>query len=428
MMERKINLKHLTKIEGHARLYIEIKKSIVKKVELDIFEGARFFEGILVGKKWNELAPVTSRICGICSVAHTLAALNAIEKAFEVVISEQTQKMRELLSIGGIIQSHVLHLFFLTLPEKLGKESAISMVESHKEIIEIALRLKRLGNQIVSTIAGRDVHPIAAVVGGFSRMPIKSDLVELKKLLRIVEKDAKRTLEIFEELDWPVIDQPVPHISICGDKYFACDKVIKCEDGACYPVGDYEDYFKEYFKKSSTAEYVKFGNGEKSYLVGALSRVLAKRDLLSSKTKKIMKKIEKQRNSPFMINLAQAVEIFEGVRRAKKLFSELEFNEELCKEFKFKKSEGVGAIEAPRGVLFHKYKFDKNGYCIFANITTPTSQNLENIEVAIKTLLSDILYETEESIKRKVSELIRSYDPCISCATHSLELVWKEVK
>ena len=422
-MNKELNLDQITKIEGNARLHISIKKGNVSQVKLDIFEGARFFEGILKGKRWDEIPHVVSRICGVCSVSHTLAALNAIENCFGVHITKQTRQIRELLSIGGIIQSHVLHLYFLTLPSYFGYDSAIDMVKGYREDIERGLRLKRIGNEIVRVIAGRDVHPIAAVVGGFSRIPCVAELKRLRLQLTQVKKDAEKTIDLFLSLKYPALNVDIPYISAGGKNYFETEKIVKCERGICYPAADYENYFSEYFKKDSTAEYVSLAHERlKAYLVGALPRVIAKKNMLSKKSMQFVKTVEKNLKNPFMTNIAQAIEIYEGVLRAEKLLDDISFRQGTIGVITPKKSSGVGIIEAPRGLLFHKYSFDKEGYCTSANITSPTSQNLESIEGAVTQLLPSILNKGKMEIKKQVESLIRAYDPCISCATHFLEI------
>ena len=184
---KKITLDHITKIEGHARLFIKIKDSTVKKCSLKIFEGSRYFEGIVKGKHYSDLPDITSRICGVCSVSHTVASIKAIENAFGLKVSEQTQLLRELLIIGGVLQSHVLHLYFLVLPDYYGCSSAIELAKKDASLVKRALLIKRTANNMVSTIAARDVHPISADIGGFTRLPEQSKLNGLIKDLSLIK-------------------------------------------------------------------------------------------------------------------------------------------------------------------------------------------------------------------------------------------------
>lgn len=421
-MAKTIDINYITKIEGHAKLYVKIDKGKVKKVALDIFEGSRFFEGILKDKKYNDLPNISSRICGVCSVVHTLTSLKAIENAFNIKASKQTEILRELLNIGGTIQSHTLHLYFMVLPDYLGYPNALKMASEYKEEFKRALRLKKLGNEIVRTIGGRDIHPIVAVVGGFTRLPDKKQLNLLLKNLRAAKKDSNKTLKLFSKLEYPKFEKFKEYFALEGDYYFSTTDQIACKGKTCIPINNYEKHFREYFKQGSTAEFAV--KGQKSYMVGALARIVNNRKLISKENQPYLNIIRNNMYNPYMNVLAQAIEIHEGVKRCIDVIENLKLKEEALVEVKPKKAVGFGASEAPRGILFHKYEFDKKGFSKFVNITTPTTQNLQNIEDNIRALLSSLLDEDKKTIQLEIEKLIRAYDPCISCATHFLEIVW----
>ncbi len=422
-MSKTINIDYITKIEGHAKLHIKVDKGQVKKIALNIFEGSRFFEGILKGKKYNDLADISSRICGVCSVVHTLTSLKAVENAFGIKISEQTAILREVLNIGGTIQSHALHLYFMVLPDYLGYDNAIQMTSEYKEEFKRALRLKKTGNEIVRTIGGRDVHPIAAVVGGFTRLPEKEQLDLLLKNLKEAKKDAFSTLRLFSKLKYPKFDRFSEYFALDGHSYFSTTDQITCKGNVCIPVNNYEKHFEEYFKEGSTSEFAV--KGQKSYMVGALARVVNNKNMLSKENKPYLEIIKKNIYNPHMNVLAQAIEVYEGIKRCIEVIENLDLHEEKLPEIKPKKSVGFGASEAPRGILFHKYEFDKNGFSTFVNITTPTTQNLQNMEDNIRAFMPSLLDRNKETIQLEIEKLIRAYDPCISCATHFLEIVWE---
>jgi sulfhydrogenase subunit alpha len=414
---KKITLDHITKIEGHAKLHIQVKDNKVKKCELQIFEGSRYFEGILKGKHYTDLPDITSRICGVCSVAHTLASIKAIEAAFNVKVSEQTRLLRELLIIGGILQSHAMHLYFLVLPDYFGCGSALQLAKKEPILVKRALLIKRTCNNLVATIAARDVHPISAIPGGFTRLPEQSKLNTLIKDLRLIKSDAEQTVKLFKELEYPEFEKQSDKFALTGNSYFYSDKIISCKGNLCIPTNDYELHFKEYFKSGSTAEFSR--RKGKSYMVGALARTTVNKNLLLTCKNEV---ISLNENNPYHNNVAQAIEICEGLNQAIKILENINLKEEEVKEIIPKSSTGVGALEAPRGILFHKYKFNKKGICKFANITTPTTQNLPHLEEAIKQLIPTILDRKEDEIKLEIEKLIRAYDPCISCSTHFLEL------
>ncbi len=415
-----IKLNHITKIEGHAKLHIVVDKGKVKKASLKIFEGSRFFEGILKGKMWNDLPNITSRICGVCSPVHTITSVKAVEAAFGVKVSKQTKLLRELIIIGGHIQSHVLHLYFLALPDYTGYGNALDMLPKYKKEIERALRIKQAGNAMVDLLGGRDIHPIAVIPGGLSRIPEQKAIDCLLKQLQSIKKDALNTIKLFSSLKYPEMEHKKLLVALHGGPYFDSTDIITCQEDKCMRTKDYEKHFKEFFQEGSTAEFVSIKG--KSYMVGALSRIYNNKEKLSKQSLKFAKQILNKKYSPYMNNIAQAIEIYEGVVRSIEILKNLRLKKEVPKKIISKAGVGVAATEAPRGILFHKYKFDKNGYCTYANITTPTSQNLLNLQEAIKLRLPSILDKSEKEIKCEIEKLIRSYDPCISCSTHFLEM------
>ncbi|MBU2561082.1 MAG: Ni/Fe hydrogenase subunit alpha [Nanoarchaeota archaeon] len=424
-MTRKLDLEHITKIEGHAKLYVKVEGGKVEKVELRVLEGARFFEGILKDKKFNDISHISSRICGVCSVVHTITAIKAIEDAFGIKVSEQTKQLREVLNIGGILQSHALHLYFLTLPDYVGVGSAMGLAKKNKATVERALRLKRLGNHLVFTIAGRDIHPIGCVLGGFSRIPDKAQIDSLLDELKACKKDAVETVKLFMKLKYPEFTKQAPHFALTGGTYFYSDTLVRCEGGACFPTKDYRQHFKEYLREGSTAEFAT--QQGKSYFVGALARICNNFEMLTNEAKQYAREICARKSNPFMNIPAQALEILEGINRAIIILSNIQLKQEEPVEFTVKpcSCDGIAACEAPRGILFHHYRFDDKGYCTFADITTPTTQNLQHMEEAIKDYLPSILGRSPDDIKLEIEKMIRAYDPCISCSTHFLELEWE---
>ncbi|MBW2965286.1 Ni/Fe hydrogenase subunit alpha [Candidatus Woesearchaeota archaeon] len=425
-MTKKLELDHIAKIEGHAKLHIKISGGEIEDASLQVVEGARFFQGILKDRKFNDISHIASRICGVCSVVHTITSIKAIENAFGIKVSEQTQLLREVLNIGGIIQSHALHLYFLTLPDYLGAESAIDLVKTNKTTIDRALRLKRLGNQIVFTIAGRDVHPIGCVIGGFARTPSKEQIDALLDQLKECKQDAVDTVKLFMEIKYPDFNKEAAHFALTGKNYFYSDNIIKCEQGACFATKDYKEHFKEYIREGNPAEFAT--QEGKSYFVGALSRVCNNMEQLTNEAQQYARRICERKNNPFMNIPAQALEILEGINRCIIILSNTRLKDEKPVEAQVKPraGEGIAAGEAPRGILFHRYEFNDSGYCTKAEITTPTTQNLKHMEEAIKAFLPSLLNKSPDTIKGEIEKLIRAYDPCISCSTHFLDIEFEE--
>jgi len=413
-----VELDHVSKIEGHAKLNIKIEKNELKNLELEIIEGARFFESILKNKKYDELPLIASRICGVCSSSHSLASIKAIEDAFSITPSNETKLLRELLAIGGLLQSHALHLYFLVLPDYVGYDSALQMAPKYKQEIMRALNIKRIGNKILTTIGGRDIHPLTSVVGGFSKAPTLDDLKSLIDRLKSVQPDAIKTVELFSDLKFPKFEHKSPYMAIHDTKLLG-DSISYLENGNLkhFPH-DYETYIKEYFQHDSTAQFVVMHG--KGYTTGALSRLNINWDLLDNELKNLIN-VQVPSYSPFSNIVFQSLEILCSIKRAIDILKEIiktPLNIKPSSEVKPKKSTGMGVVEAPRGLLFHKFSFDEKGYCTYANVTTPTSQNLRTIEDCLKEYVTAHLHLPKEELTRNIEKLIRAFDPCISCSSH----------
>lgn len=428
-MGKTITLNHITKMEGHARLNVRIEKGRIKKADLSIFEGSRYFEGIMQCERYNELPQIGARICGVCSVVHHLTSTKACEAALNVKISEQSQLIRELIHIGGIIQSHVLHLYFLALPDYAGYGNAVEMAKTkYRGDIKRALRIKQLGNRIVNVIGGRDVHPLTVVPGGISRLPDQGEIEQLLGELKKARKDFVAALDLFAGLKYPRFEKCVDYYSLTNKRHYNVlnGKIIglKCNEICTIPLEDYEKHMKEFFQEHSTAEFAVMEG--RTYMVGALPRLNHNFHIVD---RKIIKKLpfNLPSNNPFHNVPAQAAEMLVLVDRAIGILGNLKLKKEKPKQVKVRAGTGAAVSEAPRGLLFHKYTFDKDGICRYANITTPTSQNLRCMQEAIKEFLPGLLDQPKEKIKLKIEQLIRAYDPCISCSTHFLELNWKEI-
>jgi len=417
-----IKLNHITKIEGHASLNLSIDNGKVKVCELQAMEGSRYFEGLLKGRRYFEASEISSRICGICSCAHTVTAIQAVENALDIGPSKQTIMLRELLTIGERLRSHATHLYFLALPDYLGYESALSMADKYKKDIFRALRIIKLGNKIVNIVGGRDLHPVSLTVGGFLKLPSKEQLKELKKDMVLIKDDTISTAKLFAKLKYPYFISKTEYFSLKQEDKYATLYGDLVSDSKRYKQDKFLNYLKEYHEEYSTANFVvKEG---KSYKVGALARVNNNYKLLSNDARAILKnsEIKFPNYNPFINNFAQALEIVHFVDRAIEICSTLDIKEEPVKKIKIKKGYGIAAIEVPRGTLFHEYKLNEKGRIIYANIITPTTQNLRNMQDDIKAYLPKIIKFSKEKLILEIEKLIRAYDPCFSCSTHFLKV------
>jgi len=405
-------------------LYIKIKRGKIQNVELRVVEGARYFEGILVGRSAADAHYIASRICGVCSQAHQVGALRAIEKALGVKVSEQTTKLRELLLLGDILESHILHLYFLALPDYFGYSSALEFANRDPSVLRTALKLKQVFNRIERLIGGREVHAITPVVGGFTVLPPQDEVNSVLKELEAVKGYVKKVPRLFGRLDTPSFERGSEHIALARDSgsMFVEDEIVTFKSNRVFNAEDYKDNIKEYVDKSTTAKEALF-LGE-SYMTSALSRLNIHHALLSAESQKLVEasKLKFPSNSPFANNFAQAIEVVEFYNRTLELLHGLKIKQEKPIPFRAKAGRGVSATEVPRGILFHEYELTSRGNVRRCNIITPTSQNLHNIEVDVKQFLPTILDMHESKIKLELEKLIRAYDPCISCSTHFLNL------
>jgi sulfhydrogenase subunit alpha len=408
----------LTRVAGNARLTLKLKEKEVEGVELDIYETSRFFENFLVGKKVSEVPYLVSRVCGVCDVAHMLGSLKAIENACGIVCSEQVEKLRELLCLSGIIHSHVLHLYFMVLPDLFGSDSLIELSSSQKEYVKIGMKIEEAASTLLKTIGGRSTHLITSTIGGFSKFPKNDELKKLLKIFKSVEKYGEKTVEIFsKQTGLEKFEKKTRYFALKGDGYPLLKGNIISSDGIEFKPENYANFLQEYEVPYSTSKFVKFKN--ESYMVGALARLNIHYKNLPGEIKESVK-IKIPNYSPFLNNLAQAIEISYFIKRIIEILENLELRKEENK-CEIKDGEGISATEAPRGILYHHYKIE-NGRIKFANIITPTAQNLADIEESIKKFVYVLADKSKDRVTSFVEKLVRAYDPCISCASHFLEV------
>lgn len=432
---RKITLNHVTKVEGHAEVDISIKDGHVQHCHVHSVEGARYFEGLIKGRKYDEVTLITSRICGICSCGHTIASIKAIENAFKITPTHQTELLRELVTIGERIRSHASHIYFFSLPDYLGYSSAIDMAKKYNQEIKDCLEIVRVGNELVKLIGGRDMHPFAAVVGGFTKIANQNEFDSINKELKNLLPLIRKTIELFASLKVPKYQKDdTVFISLDDHETFPLHNgEIITNTGLRFKTKDYEKFINEYFHKGSTAKFAVIEG--KEYMTGALARINNSFDKLNKHTKKMIKdlKLNFPSTNLFDNNLAQALEMLHWCERAIDILENNTFKpEEPVKPIMAGKEEyrGVGVIEVPRGILFHDYTFNKDGFLTNANIITPTVQNLPDMEVNVKTYLNEYLEKHQDKGKEilqiEIEKMIRAFDPCFSCSTHFLKVNWEE--
>ncbi len=433
-MDRAIELNTVTKVEGHAKLLLNIdEQNNIKKCELESIEGSRYFEGMLKGRQYFEAPEITSRICGICSCAHVASSIKAVEKALGIEVSLQTKTLREIFTVGERIRSHITHMYFLSLPDYLGVESGMDLAITHKEEVLRALRLMKLGNDIITMFTGRDLHPVSPTIGGFLHLPSQEQIDNVVKRLKDSLPDALAAARLFIGLKYPKFEMKGQFCSLVAEgDYPIMGGSINCSiddsGGHTFSEERFNEFFKEYHEERSTANFVvKDG---KSYAVGALSRLNNNYEYLQPQAKmlleeaKIKSKLKLPSHNPFYITLAQAIETVHFIEKAISTLENFKVVDEEPTAIKVKAGSGIGIIEVPRGMLMHEYDIDENGFITRANIVTPTAQNLRMIEDSIRAFLPQVLKLKNEEIVKEVEKLIRSYDPCFSCSTHFLDVTF----
>lgn len=402
--------KFIAKIEGHGSLEIDWQKN---KVELHIHEGERLFEGMLVGRTIEESHWITPRICGVCPIAHNLTSLRACEDGLKIKISETTGLLRELMVCAQMIQSHVLHLFFLSLPDFLGIDRGTELIKKDPESFKAALMLKEISDEIATVIAGRNVHPTTTTIGGFHKAPSKTDLEKLLKQIKKTQKAAERAMKVASGLEYPELKVDLEFLAQKNDE------IISCKNEKT-PVKNYKKDIEEEVRSYSTA---KFGSYKRrAILVGSLAR-LYHSDPQTAHGKQAEKLLDFE--NPFHNNLAQAIEILEYHKKAEELLqkllkTDLDTTVEIpdIDEKNAYIKQGIGAIEAPRGGLYHEFHFNEKGIITYANIITPTVQNLTSIEKSAGALLERHQNKPQKKKERLLNMLVRAYDPCITCSVH----------
>ncbi|MCX6731483.1 MAG: Ni/Fe hydrogenase subunit alpha [Candidatus Parcubacteria bacterium] len=410
-----ITKEFMAKIEGHGSLKVNWENNTVK---LHVHEGERLFEGILVGKTAEEAHWITPRICGICPIAHNLASLAAIEKALGIEISETSKLLRNLMKCGQIIQSHVLHLFFLALPDYIGLDKGTDLAKKDKKSFLRALALKEMADEIAYVIAGRNVHPTTTTIGGFHKIPEKEELKKLLEKIRETKENAEWTAKFFSELKYPELKVDLELVAQKDGKIVSSKTSDVDRKTSDVDIKDYKQNIEEELRDYSTAKFGKFQGRE--IMVGALARMAHLEAKLPSGS--FASKFKLDFNNPFHNNLAQAIEILEFTKQAEEIIEKL-LNMDLTPDVSIASTSGVdykgiGAVEAPRGGLYHEIHLDEKGIITYANIITPTVQNLTSIEKSANVLIEQTQNLENKKREQLLNMLVRAYDPCITCSVH----------
>ena len=427
---KNIEVSALARVEGEGGLFIGMKDGKAVEIRLDIYEPPRFFEGFLIDRYLQEVPDITARICGICPVAYQMSSVRALEAALGIEVRPEIYALRRLMYCGEFIESHALHIYLLQAPDLLEVPSALDLAAIAPEVVKTALRMKKAGNELLKAIGGRSVHPVNACVGGFYRWPdaglVKATLPELEWGLEA----AKETVKWAVMLPYPDLKINYEFVAIHHPtEYGVMNGDVWSSKGSKLAVTDYETRYIEEHVQHSNALHSHTKEGG-NYLVGPLARLNLNHEQLLPAAQKALKdsKIKLPITNPYKSLIARAIELVNFYEEAIQLVKAYAPNGSAHLKLALKAGEGCGMSEAPRGLLYHRYKIDEKGRVKFAKITPPTAQNLPRIEEDLLALVPQLVKMDQEQATLTAEHLVRSYDPCISCATHFLKLKMEEVE
>ncbi|WP_455285506.1 Ni/Fe hydrogenase subunit alpha [[Eubacterium] cellulosolvens] len=422
---RTIKVDALARVEGEGGLTVRLRGSSVADVKLRIYEPPRFFEALLRGRDFREVPDIAARICGICPVAYQMSSSHAMEAACGVKVEGPLRALRRLLYCGEWIESHALHVYMLHAPDFLGYPDAIQMAKDNLHVVRRALQLKKTGNELVALLGGREIHPINVRVGGFYKVPTKSQLASFVPRLEWARDAAVETVRWVATFRFPKFEQDYEFVALRhSDEYPFNEGRLVSNRGLDIPIRDYENHFLEEHLPYSTALHSVLKE-RGAYFVGPLARHNLNFDCLTPLAQEAARSagLGPECRNPFKSIIARSVEIVYACDEALRIISEYEMPEKPTVEVQPRASRGCGCTEAPRGILYHRYRIDDNGTILGAKIVPPTSQNQKAIESDLRAFVSKNLKLSQEKLTWQCEQAVRNYDPCISCSTHSLKLV-----
>jgi coenzyme F420-reducing hydrogenase alpha subunit len=424
MKNKTIKVDYLARVEGEGSLIVNIKGNKIKDLKFKIFEPPRFFEAFLVGRHYTEVPDITARICGICPIAYQMSSVHAMERIAGIKIEGPIRDLRRLIYCGEWIESHVLHIYLLHAPDFLGYQDALQIAKDHPDVVKKALELKKIGNEIVNLLGGREIHPINVRVGGFYSIPAKSEFLILLERLKWARDAAIETVRWAASLPFPDFDFDYEFVALRHpDEYPFNEGRLVSNRGLDIDISEYENNFFEEHVAYSNALHSVNKKGE-PYFVGPLARFNLNFDKLSPLAQEISKEVDfvPPVTNPFKSIIARAVETLYACDEAIRIIENMDWNTKPYVDFEMPEGTGYGCTEAPRGILYHRYKVGKDGLIQSAKIVPPTSQNQKQIEKDLYEFVTKYINLPKDELQWKLEQAIRNYDPCISCATHFLKL------
>ena len=423
-----INVHHVTRVEGHGNIVVNAKDGKIEQIEWQVPEAPRFYEAMVRGHSFMDIQTIVSRICGICSITHSLASTKAVENALGIEVSDQVDKMRLLMHYSEYLQSHVLHIGYLVAPDFFGVKSVVPLAAKAPDVVMAVIRLHRLANEWSDLLAGRTTHPVTLTPGGMTKFPTEAELREQQQKLKDCVPDLKAVMNAILSVagNIPAFERPTEYVSLKqeGVYTFYHGEIGSNDYDGTVAINDWQTVANEYVSDQSTAKWCKWNRD--SYQVGALARFNNNADYLSPLAQEVAKAVglSKGNTNPYMISIAQLVEAVHVVETSIGMIDDILTAGIKPEKVKVspKAGKGSGCVEAPRGILFHQYEFDSNGKCVASDICIPTGQNHASIQHDFEKIVPEILDEGEDAVRQKLEMLVRAYDPCISCSTHSLQV------
>ena len=428
MTERTVRVEMMARVEGEGGLHVQVHDGLVTDVELRIFEPPRFFEAFLRGRAWTEPPDITARICGICPVAYQMSACLAIEQACGVTVPDEIRLLRRLLYCGEWIESHALHIYLLHAPDFLGYPGVIELAADHPDVATRGLRLKKAGNQLMTAVGGRSVHPVNVRLGGFYRLPGRAELLALRPMLERALDDAVATVRLVSGFTFPDLEQPHEYLALRPEAGYPLEGgSVVTTGGGAFAVADYGRHVVEEHVARSNALHARLDGH--AFVVGPLARYTLNHDRLSPIAAEAARAagLGPVCRNPVRSIVVRAVELVYALEEALTIIDGWQVggagaSGPAAVEVPARAGTGYGATEAPRGVLHHSYTLDDDGTVLAATIVPPTSQNQLSMEADLRDVVQRSLELDDEALTLRCEQAVRNYDPCISCATHFLDL------
>jgi sulfhydrogenase subunit alpha len=421
---RTLSVEALARVEGEGAMTVRVHDGQVTDVQLRIYEPPRFFEALLRGRAWTEPPDITARICGICPIAYQMSACRALEDACGVTVDAPLEDLRRLLYCGEWISSHVLHVYLLHAPDFLGYDSAIEMAADHRDVVERGLRLRKAGTDLLTLVGGRESHPVNIRVGGFYRVPTRRELTSLRPQFEQARDDALETVRLVAGFDFPDFTQDVVLVALSDPDRYAIERGrLASTAGLDAPVSAFSEHVTEHHVAHSNALHAELDGGT-TFAVGPIARFALNFDRLSPVAREAaaLADIGPDCRNPFRSIVVRSIETLYAIDEALRLIDGYERPERPFVPIAPRAATGHGATEAPRGILYHRYTIGDDGLLTDGVIVPPTSQNQRSIEEDLARFVQARLDMDDDTLQWECEQAIRNYDPCISCATHFLDL------